>query len=357
MADDAGQLIHDAETTPVPQRRLRSRDFLDRGRFATSPLQIPLAGWRDVLLRVKHEAQRDNLSLIAAGMAFWALLSVAPALALLVSIYGLLITPEVLADQVDQLAVYLPASANEVLVGQLTDLATIEYSTLSFSILASAAVSLWSASKSMAALFAGMNAVYDEEEQRSYWLRSAQSVGFTLAALVLFVVMLLSLAIVPSVVGYLELSSLDFALLRGGSLLIVGLSMMLALTVLYRYGPSRRQARWRWVASGAVFAFVVWVIASAVLSWYAQRFDSFQETYGALYAVVVLLFWFYFSAYAVLLGGELNAELEHQTEVDSTVGEELPLGERGAVMADNVGPVPSWSRLYPDADAATERQS
>ncbi|MEM1436188.1 MAG: YihY/virulence factor BrkB family protein [Pseudomonadota bacterium] len=327
---------------------VRSRDFLDRGRYAASPLQIPLNGWRDILLRVKHEARRDNLSLVAAGMAFWALLSVAPALALLVSIYGLLITPEALADQFEQVTGYLPPAAETLLFGQLKDLAEIDYGALGFGIFLSAALSLYGASKATTALFAALNAVYDEIEQRSYWHRTLQSLLFTFGALILFVVMLLSLAIIPSVLAYLNLSMLELGMLRVGSLFVVAVSMVLALAVAYRYGPSRRQARWRWVSTGALFAFVMWGIASVVLSWYAQRFGTYQETYGALGAVVVLLMWFYLSAYAVLLGGELNAELEHQTELDTTVGEDRPRGERGAVMADNVGPIPSWSRLYPD---------
>ena len=344
-----------AETEPASVAELppaappvRSRDFLDRGRYAASPLQMPLSGWRDVLLRVKHEARRDNLSLIAAGMAFWALLSVAPALALLASVYGLLITPEALADQMDLVAAYLPLSAQQLLAGQLSDLAEIEYGRLSFSILLSAGLSLYGASKVTTALFAGLNAVYDEVEKRPYWTRTFQSLAFTLGALVLFVVMLISLAIIPSVIDYLRLSALEYGMVRLGSLFVVGTCMVLALAVAYRYGPSRRQARWRWVSVGATFAFVVWGIASALLSWYARQFGTFQETYGALGAVVVLLMWFYLSAYSVLLGGELNAELEHQTEVDSTVGNDLPLGDRGAVMADNVGPIPSWSRLNPE---------
>lgn len=327
---------------------LRSHDFLDRGRFAATPLQIPPSGWRDVLLRVKHEARRDNLSLVAAGMAFWALLSVAPSLAFLVSIYGLLITPDALTGQIEQVSGYLPAAAEGLLFKQLKDLAQIDYGALGFSLLLSASLSLYGASKAMTALFAAMNAVYGEVETRPLWQRSLQSLLFTLGALILFVLMLVSLAIIPSVLAYLNLSMLEVGMLRIGGVVIVGGSMMLALAVAYRYGPCRRQARWRWVSVGALFAFIIWALASFVLSWYAQRFGTFQETYGALGAVVVLLMWFYLSAYAVLLGGELNAELEHQTEVDTTVGDDLPLGERGAVMADNVGPVPSWSRLYPE---------
>lgn len=324
---------------------VRSRDFLDRGRYAASPLQMPLNGWRDVLLRVKHEARRDNLSLVAAGMAFWALLSVAPALALLVSLYGLLITPEALADQFEQVTGYLPPAAEALLFGQLKDLAEIDYGALGFGIFLSAALSLYGASKATTALFAALNAVYNELERRPYWQRLLQSLLFTFGALLLFVVMLLSLAIIPSALAYLNLSILEFGLLRFGSLFVVAVSMVLALAVAYRYGPCRRYARWRWVSAGALFAFVVWGIASFVLSWYATRYGTFQETYGALGAVVVLLMWLYLSAYAVLLGGELNAELEHQTELDTTVGEDRPRGERGAVMADNVGPIPSWSRL------------
>lgn len=321
----------------------------DRGRYAVSPWEIPLRGWRDVLLRVKHESARDNIGLVAAGMAFYGMLSVAPSLAALISIYGLIVTPADVQEQITAIAGYLPADAREIVAQQLNDLASAEESALGWGIVFSVALSLWSASKAMRSLFGGLNAVYDEYERRSYIVLSAQSLLFTLLGLMLFALMLLVIAVIPTVLSFLPISYGVEWLVRISSWLVIGVVVLLALAVLYRFGPSRSAPQWTWVSIGALFALVVWVLASAGLSWYASSFDTYQRTYGALGAVVVMLMWFFLSAYAVLLGGELNAELEHQTEVDSTVGAPKPMGERGAMMADSVGPVPSWAQFDRDA--------
>ncbi|MFK7914498.1 MAG: YihY/virulence factor BrkB family protein [Pseudomonadales bacterium] len=321
----------------------------DRGRYAVSPWDIPLRGWRDVLLRVKHEAARDNLGLVAAGMAFYGMLSVAPSLAALISIYGLVVTPADVQAQITAISEYLPADAQLIVAQQLNDLAAAEQKALGWGIVFSVVLSLWSASKAMRSLFGGLNAVYDEYERRSYLFLSAQSLLFTLLGLVLFALMLLVIGVIPTVLEFLPISYGTEWLVRISSWLVIGIVVLIALAILYRFGPCRRQPQWTWVSFGALFALVVWVLASAGLSWYVASFDTYQRTYGALGAVVVMLMWFFLSAYAVLLGGELNAELEHQTEVDSTVGAARPMGQRGATVADTVGPIPSWGQFDRDA--------
>ena len=310
-----------------------------RGRNAEAPWHIPLRGWRDVLMRVYRESSRDNLSLIAAGMAFYAMLSVAPALAVVISVYGLVNSPEELEVQMVLLSSYLPTEAQGLIQDQLAELVSTQDTNLGYSIVASALVSLWSSARAMKSLFGGLNAVYDEVETRGWFWLTLQSVSFTLAGILILVLTLSSIALVPVVLGYLPISSFDYLLIRGLNWLLVSAVVLGGLAVLYRYGPSRTRAQWRWVSLGALVAWITWVVASGGFSWYVTHFDSYQKTYGALGAVAILLMWFYVSAYAVLIGGELNAELEHQTTIDSTVGPDRPLGERGAVMADQVGPV------------------
>ena len=310
-----------------------------RGRNAEAPWHIPLRGWRDVLMRVYRESSRDNLSLIAAGMAFYAMLSVAPALAVIISVYGLMNSPEELKIDMEVLSSYLPTDAQGLIQDQLAELIRTQDTNLGFSIVASALVSLWSSARAMKSLFGGLNAVYDEVETRGWFWLTLQSVSFTLAGILILVLTLSSIALVPVVLGYLPISSFDYLLIRGLNWLLVSAVVLGGLAVLYRYGPSRTRAQWRWVSLGALVAWITWVVASGGFSWYVTHFDSYQKTYGALGAVAILLMWFYVSAYAVLIGGELNAELEHQTTIDSTVGPDRPLGERGAVMADQVGPV------------------
>lgn len=334
-------------TETAAEQDLQNLD--DRGRYAAAPWEIPWRGWRDVLLRVKHEAAHDNIALIAAGMAFYGMLSVAPSLAALISIYGLVVTPEDVQAQVTAISAYLPSDAQQVVTQQLNDLASTESAALGWGIVFSVALSLWSASKAMRSLFGGLNAVYDEIERRSYVHVSAQSLLFTLLGLVLFALMLLVLAVIPTVLAFVTFSAPAEWLVRISSWLVIGLVVLVALAILYRFGPCRTRPRWTWVSLGALFALCVWAAASTGLSWYVASFDTYQKTYGALGAVVVMLMWFFLSAYAVLLGGELNAELEHQTQVDSTVGEPKPMGKRGAIVADSLGPIPSWRHFNRDA--------
>ena len=315
-----------------------------RGRQASSPWQMPWRGWRDVLLRVRTEASDDNISLVAAGMAFYAMLSVAPALAVIISVYGLVVSTEDLQAQMLVLASYLPDEAQALIEAQLNELVDSTSTQLGWSLVASATISLWSASRAMKSLFGGLNAVYDEVETRNWFWLALQSVAFTLAGILLLVLTLGTIALLPLVLDYLPLSDFNALLLRILSAALVSAVVLLGLAVLYRFGPSRRPAQWRWVTLGALVAWVAWVGASSGLSWYVSNFDSYQRTYGALGAVAILLMWFYVSAYAVLIGGELNAELEHQTRVDSTIGDAQPMGQRGAVVADRLGPVPGWRR-------------
>lgn len=343
-----------ADTNPLPTAVLNapkqhlssagSEDALDttRGRTALAPWHIPLRGWRDVVLRVHKESSRDNLSLIAAGMAFYAMLSVAPALAAIVSIYGLVVSPEELGLQMEVLSSYLPTEAEELIQAQLAELVSTRDNSLGWGIVASVGISLWSASRAMKSLFGGLNAVYDELETRGWFWLALQSVSFTLAGILALGLTVVGLAVVPLVLSYLPMSDFFNLAARCVSGLLVSLVVLGGLAVLYRYGPSRSRAQWRWVIVGALVAWVTWGAASAGFSWYVSNFNSYQNTYGALGAVAILLMWFYVSAYAMLIGGELNAELEHQTSQDSTVGNDRAMGDRGAVMADQLGPVPSW---------------
>ncbi len=316
-----------------------------RGRDASAPSEIPWRGWCDVFWRVKREASDDNLTLIAAGMAFYAMLSVAPTLAFIISIYGLMVSPADAQAQIEALSSYLPTDASAIVQAQLADVAAAAPTTLGWSIVVAAAVSLWSASKAMKSLFGGLNAVYDEVERRNYFHLTAQSVLFTLAGIVVLILTLAVITLLPLILEVLALPVSSENLVRALSWLFISLVVVVGLAIMYRFGPSRSAPQWQWVTVGAVFALIVWLLSSAALSWYVSSFDSYQKTYGALGAVVVLLMWFFLTAYAVLLGGELNAELEHQTAVDSTIGQPRPMGERGATMADSVGPIQSFGWL------------
>lgn len=286
--------------------------------------------------RVKDGMDADNLSLAAAGVAFYALLALFPALAALVSIYGLLSDPATITAQLAEVRHLVPAEVYAIIDGQLTQVAGTSNTALGFGFLLGLVLSIWSANKGMLALLMGLNIVYHQREKRGFIKLNLLSLGMTFGAMLLVVVALFIIVAVPIVLDFVGLGALaDWTVLIMRWPLIAG-AVVLGLGLLYRFGPDRRPARWRWLTWGAVGATVVWAIASAGFSFYVANFDSYNETYGSMGAVIILLMWFYITAFITLLGAEVNAALEHQTVVDSTVGRERPMGQRGAVVADTV---------------------
>jgi membrane protein len=311
-----------------------------RGRHAARPRDIPAPGWRDILFRVKDELTRDNLSIVAAGVAFYGLLAIFPALAALVSIYGLIVEPQAAQQQIAQLEGVLPPDARSIVDQQLSQVTSSAQGALSLGVLGGLLLTLWSAGKGTKALIEALNIVNDEQEERGFLKLNAIALGLTLGILLFVVVALALVALLPALVGNLGLPETVQAWARWLRWPILAGAFMAALAVLYRYGPSRAEPRWRWVSWGAAAATLLWIVGSLLFSWYVTNFGSYNETYGSVGAVVILMMWFWLSAYIVLLGAELNAEMEHQTEQDSTSGTAQPLGRRGAYVADHVGEMP-----------------
>ena len=308
-----------------------------RGRLADHPLEIPKLGWKDVLRRLRFELKEDNLTLLAAGIAFYFMLSIFPGLIATVSIWGLAADPADVARRMDQLFALLPPEAAMVVAQQLADLTRSDSSGLGLSALVSLVVALWSASKGAKALLAGLNVAYDEVEKRSMVRLQAVALLFTVGFVLFVTVSLALIAGLPALVERLPLGPAARAASVAASWGLLFVLALVALAVVYRYGPSRDEPRWRWVGVGSVTAAVLWLAASSVFSFYASRFGSFNETYGTLAGVVLLLMWLQITAFVALFGAELNAETEHQTAVDSTEGEPRPMGQRNATMADTLG--------------------
>lgn len=306
-----------------------------RGEYADSPSDIPPRGWRQVLWRVKDEISGDNISIVAAGVAFYSLLAVFPALAAMVMVYGLFADPADVQRQLEPLKDVIPPDAFGILNGQLSAVASKGSQPLGFGLILTIGLSLWSATAGVKALFAAMNIAYEEKETRNFLRFNAVALLFTVLGLTFVIVALTVIAAVPAAADLLGVEGWA----RAGLLLLrwVGLAIfvMLALALLFRYGPSRATARFRWITPGAIVATVLWIVGSVAFSFYVQNFASYNKTFGSLGAVVVLLMWFYLTAFIVCLGAELNAELEHQTARDSTTGRERPLGDRGAFVADH----------------------
>src|SRR5712671_582323 len=307
-----------------------------RGRHAQTPTQIPLAGWRDVALRVFHGISEDRITTISGGVTFFVLLALFPGLAGLISLYGLFADSTTIGQHLSSLDGILPEGGMQILRDQLQQLTSQPPQKLGFATLASLAISLWSANGGIKAMFEGLNAVYEENEKRSFMKLNAISLALTLAAVVFVIASLLTITVVPKLLSFLDLPGVseivNFA--RWPVLLVVA-SLMIA--VVYRFGPSREQPQWRWISPGSIFAAVTWIAASLLFSWYTAHFGSYNKTYGSLGAAVGFMTWIWISTMVILIGAKINAELEHQTVADTTAGTPAPRGKRGARMADTVG--------------------
>ena len=308
------------------------------GRDATSPRQIPAKGWKDVLTRVRLESKQDRVSLLAGGVAYFALLALFPALIAAVSLYGLVADPSDVTRQVEDLASSLPSSAQDLLTEQLDKLVDRPSAGLSIALVVSLALALWSASSGVQHLIEALNAAYDEDESRGAVKLRLLSLLLTVGAVVVVVVAIGLIAGLPALLDSTGLGDAAQTVLNVARFPLLAVAFAMALAVLYRKAPDRDPARIQWLSWGAVLATVIWIVASILFSIYVERFSSLGETYGSLAGIVVLMLWLQITAAAVLIGAELNAELERQTAADSTVERPEPLGQRGAEAADTVGP-------------------
>ena len=307
------------------------------GREAERPSEIPPRGWFAALKRVKAEVKDDNVSLLAAGVAFFAMLAIFPAIIALVTIYGMVADPNQVQSQVSQFTKSLPSGAGDLLTSQLTNVVQAGRQALSIGLVLSLLALLWSVSSGVQGLVKGLNVVYDERETRGFVKLRGLSLLLTLGAIVVAVVALALITVFPRVVDNLGLGQAGQLAASIARWVVLALLVLVALAVLYRFAPDRANPRWRWVSPGALVALVLWLLGSVGFSWYVDNFGKYNQTYGALAAVIILLLWLYLSAFAVLLGAELDAEIERQTARDTTTGPERPLGQRHAEVADTLG--------------------
>jgi membrane protein len=308
-----------------------------RGRSVTTPSEIPLRGWKDILLRVYHRLSKDRILLIAAGITFYLILAIFPGIAALVSIYGLFVDPKTIVSHLGMVTSVAPGGAIDVLRDQLTRLSQHSGTALGLGFLVSISLSLWTATSGVKAIFDGLNVAYEEAEERSFIKLSAVALTFTLGTIVFVLLSLGGVVALPVALAYLPLQGLTSIVINIARWPILFVLVALALSVLYRYGPSRAEPQWQWITWGSVSAAILWLIASIVFSWYVADFGSYNKTYGSLGAIVGFMTWIWLSVIVILVGAQLNAELEHQTARQSTTGPAKPLGARGAKMADTIG--------------------
>ncbi len=308
-----------------------------RGRDAEKPTGIPASGWKDVAARVKNQVQEDHMVLAASGVAFWGFLSLIPALAAFVSILGLVTSPEDAAQRAEDLFGALPSAAQDLLTDQLETIAGSTGSSLTTGLVISVVLALWSASAAVGHLIDAINVAYDEHDDRNFFVKKGLALGFTLAGILFIAFAVAGLAALPSILDAMGLPDGVSTVLQIAYWPVLMAGFLVGLAVLYRVGPDRSSPQWKWVSWGAVAAVVLWIVASVVFRIYTANFSSYNETYGSLAAVIVLMLWLLITALAVLIGAEINSEMEHQTAVDSTVDADRPIGERDATVADTVG--------------------
>ena len=321
---------------PAAAQHTRAQEF-GRGRHAQAPWQIPWQGWKDILWRTYSQIGEDRLLAVAAGVVFYGLLAVFPAVTALVSLYGLFASPSAISDQLSLLAGILPQGAVEILREQIGRLTAGSGAKLGFGFIFGLAVALWSANAGIKAIMDALNVVYEEKEKRGFIKLNLISLAFTIAAIVSVLLALGAVVVLPVALSYLGLQNLTGLLFRLARWPLLLLIVIFGLAVLYRYGSSRREPRWQWISVGSAFAAVAWLVSSALLSWYLASFADYDATYGSLGAAIGMMMWMWISAIVILFGAQLNSEIEHQTAHNSTVRGEKPLGARGAVMADTVG--------------------
>ncbi|NNG68404.1 YihY/virulence factor BrkB family protein [Rhizobium laguerreae] len=307
------------------------------GRSASTPEAIPLRGLRDVFWRVFHEVLADRVTLIAAGVTFYLLLALFPAMAALVSLYGLIADPTTISEHLRELAGLMPSGAFDLLANQIKELLDRRDATLGITFFVGLGIALWSTHSGTLAIFDAMNVAYEEEEKRGLVRLNLIGLCFTLCAMLLAIIMVALVGVMPVVLSYLWLDQFKehMALLMRWPLLL--LVVAVAVTSVYRFGPSREPAKLRWMTWGAVLTTVAWTAMSLGFSFYLDHFANYDATYGTLGALIGFLIWIWLSVVILIVGGELNAELEHQTAKDTTTGPPLPMGARGAYVADTLG--------------------
>ena len=309
------------------------------GRQADTPQEIPAKGWKDIAKRTAKEVKQDQVTLLGAGVAFYALLSLFPAIIAGVSIYGLVADPATVQNQINELTRMLSPSTAELIGEQLKQVTSGAGGALGVATVIGILTALWSASSGMKAMITGVNLAYDESEGRKFVKLRGLSIVLTLGAMLLMGVAL------TLIVGFPALADSWPTALRWtvGGLRWVLLAALLigALAVLYRFAPDRDEPKWTWVSWGSGIATLLWILASIGFSIYANSFGNYNKTYGALAGVIILMFWLYLTAVIVLVGAELNTEMELQTAKDTTAGPTKPMGERDAHAADHVAESPA----------------
>ncbi|MGQ9426263.1 YihY/virulence factor BrkB family protein [Gilvimarinus sp. F26214L] len=319
----------------APDYGMANRDYR-----AQSPREISFKGWIAVVKRVAQQIGVDHISIIAAGVAFNVFLALFPLIIAAVSIYGLIIDPDTLQQHLSTMASVLPSGAQEMMTGRLQSLVQTSDQTLGVGLLVSLLVTLWAANRGTKAMFEGINIAYDIQESRNFIVKNAITLLFTVGGLIFGGICLALLVGIPALADALPLPEFLITIIKLAVWPLLFLMLVIGLGLIYKVAPVRRNPRAKWVTVGSLVAAVIWILGSAAFSYFVANFASYDKTYGSLAAVVVLMLWLFLTSFIVVLGAEINSEVEMQTAEDTTVGKDRPMGEREAYQADHVAQDP-----------------
>lgn len=307
------------------------------GSQSTHPWAHPWPAWRAILFRVYTMVGYHNLTLMAAGVAFYAFLSFVPLLGAIVMTYGLVADPSTVSRHMQTIFELVPADAARLISDQLIAVVTTASSQAGLGLAVALLLSIYGAMRAASAIIQALNVIYEEEDERSIITTTLLSAMITVAAIIAALVGIVSAGVLTWIRSETQfLGTAGAILIQGATWLVAGGIASAAIAFAYRYGPDRARAQWRWLSVGSVAATLLWLLATVLFGIYAANFADYNATYGALGAVVVLLMWLFVSSFAILIGAEINAEAERQTAIDSTVGHPRPMGRRGARLADTL---------------------
>lgn len=307
-----------------------------KGHRAEKPSDIPAAGWKEIGSRVLSQLKKDHIQIVAAGVAFYFFLAIFPTIIAALSIYGLVLDPAKIQEHMDGLSQFLPGEAYSIIESFMEPVVSNESQKLGWGLVISILFSLWSANKGTNAIFEGINISYNEEDNRNFFKRTGITLLFTLGGIILGLISILIVILFPALIDQINLGSTLETVLGWTRWILLALIIVFALGLLYKKAPDRDNPEIKWVSWGSVIATVLWVLASLLFSWYINNFGSYDDMYGSFASVILLLLWLFLTSFIVLLGAEINSEMEHQTSQDTTIGPDEPMGQRGGYHADHV---------------------
>lgn len=308
----------------------------NKGRRARRPSQIPFKGYKEIFKRVVSQINNDHVQIVSAGIAFYCFMAVFPTIAAAFFIYGLIMDPVEIQAQLSKLISILPNEAGEMIAGIMETSAEKSDKSLGWGLLISIALSIWSANKGMSAIFQGINIAYDETDDRNIFKKYGLTLLFTFGGIIIGLICVGLVIGFSAFVDALPLPEVMKTIISYLRWPLMGIIIALSLSIIYKIAPDRTNPKFKWVIWGALIATVIWIGGSLIFSLYVNNFGSYDKTYGSFGAVIILMLWFFLSAFIILLGAEIASEMEHQTEIDTTIGPEQPMGDRGAYHADHI---------------------